>query len=317
MKISELKNVIREAIEEVTAELSQNISEGEVQEFRQHMLKRLRSMPKYKNASPATVNRVVDMLVAAWQGGDKRIAEMWTGWESKELKEGAQASINASVSKAEMQKLVQMAAPYKLSHKVDGASGHVVFSGDQGQLDAFVNHALESDLDVAFDDTISATGMLREHDETDLSNPEEAKEVELAKQLQDLVNKLLVMHGVGEEESEETPEGEEEVSAEEPAQKEPMAEAEETEEAPEASSEEADMEDPSENEEVQIARQIKSIADQILAMHGVSDEEPAGEEEAPESEEAPVEEPEKLTEKKQPKKTKAKAALAKKNSKKK
>jgi hypothetical protein len=51
------------------------------------------------------------------------------------------------------------------------------------------------------------------HDETDLSNPEENKEVELAKKIKNLADELLTMHGVegeegeegGEKEKEETP----------------------------------------------------------------------------------------------------------------
>jgi hypothetical protein len=35
-----------------------------------------------------------------------------------------------------------------------------------------------------------------DHDETDMSNPEENKEVELAKQIKKLASELLTMHGV-------------------------------------------------------------------------------------------------------------------------
>ena len=41
-----------------------------------------------------------------------------------------------------------------------------------------------------------------EHDETDLSNPEEKREVELANQITKLANDLLSMHGVKDEEGE-------------------------------------------------------------------------------------------------------------------
>jgi hypothetical protein len=44
-----------------------------------------------------------------------------------------------------------------------------------------------------------------DHDETDLSNPEEAREVELAKKIKELANELLNMHGA----EEASPEGEE------------------------------------------------------------------------------------------------------------
>ena len=45
-------------------------------------------------------------------------------------------------------------------------------------------------------------GQDEEHDETDLSNPEENREVELANKIKKLANELLSMHGVKDEEGE-------------------------------------------------------------------------------------------------------------------
>ena len=42
-----------------------------------------------------------------------------------------------------------------------------------------------------------------DHDETDLSNPEEAREVELAKKIKELAKELLTMHGAEEGEKED------------------------------------------------------------------------------------------------------------------
>lgn len=62
-----------------------------------------------------------------------------------------------------------------------------------------------------------------DHDETDLSNPEEKEEVQLAKQIKELAEKLLAMHGVSEEGEaeeggEEGEEAGEEETEEQPAQ---------------------------------------------------------------------------------------------------
>ena len=45
-------------------------------------------------------------------------------------------------------------------------------------------------------------GQDEEHDETDLSNPEENREVELANKIKKLANELLSMHGVKDEDGE-------------------------------------------------------------------------------------------------------------------
>lgn len=95
-----------------------------------------------------------------------------------------------------------------------------------------------------------------DHDETDLSNPEEKKEVQIARQIQDLVKKFLEIHGVSDEPSAE--------EMTDDSQEEPVV--------AEAEGKEADMENPEENEEVNIARQIKDLANELLGIHGISDE---------------------------------------------
>ena len=110
-----------------------------------------------------------------------------------------------------------------------------------------------------------------DHDETDLSNPEEKKEVQIGRELQGLVSQLLSMHGVTDEKEEEG--GEEpapDAGNEEPQQdSEPIAEAEGDEPA---AGEEADTDNPAENEEVEIAKKIKALANELLAMHGITDD---------------------------------------------
>jgi hypothetical protein len=98
---------------------------------------------------------------------------------------------------------------------------------------------------------------MEDHDETDLSDPEEKKEVQIGREIQALVYQLLAMHGVvdGEEEKEDGEDTEQEDS-------EPIAEADE----------EADADNPAENEEIEIAKKIKNLANELLSMHGITDD---------------------------------------------
>ena len=87
MKRTELKNLINEAINEVVKEaIGLGVAEGDVGSFRQHVINRLSKMVKYKN-NKAALSAAVEKIMALAQGGDKRVCEMWTAWESKQVKE--------------------------------------------------------------------------------------------------------------------------------------------------------------------------------------------------------------------------------------
>lgn len=74
------------------------------------------------------------------------------------------------------------------------------------------------------DDAEGSEEQNAEHDETDLSNPEEKREVELAKQIKTLADQLLSMHGVeGEEGAEEkSEEGDMEVDVSDETEESPV-----------------------------------------------------------------------------------------------
>ncbi len=122
-------------------------------------------------------------------------------------------------------------------------SYRVKFTAPQGQLDAFVDMLAQEDgIDFHEAAVAEADGVEtpeesptepapdaqeEPHDEADMSNPEESKEVELALKLKDIVNQLLAMHGKGEEDQkapEEPSEPADEVDLEEPSE-EPVKEA--------------------------------------------------------------------------------------------
>jgi len=153
MKKSELKALIREAVEEVMNEFSplvvaekQQLHEKAPPDFPKALHDKL--LKQYKDDESKAYATMWKIFYAK-KNGHKKIDEMWTAFENKSL-----------------------------------------------------NEAEEKDQD-------------EEHDETDLSNPEENREVELANKIKKLANELLSMHGVkdkeGEKEESEEKESDEKV----------------------------------------------------------------------------------------------------------
>jgi len=131
--------------------------------LRQHVMSRLSKLPKYKG-NQAALNAAVNKIVSLAQCGDPRVCEMWTAWEGKmnEASSG-QGTITASIPNEDIQAVTEIAQRYQLKDEVDATTGQIVFTGEQGQLDAFVSHVLDAGYEVDFDREISATGMLKEN----------------------------------------------------------------------------------------------------------------------------------------------------------
>lgn len=159
MKISELKQLVREVVEELASELDQKKDIGGL---RQHVTARLAKLPKYKG-NQAALNAAVNKIVSLAQCGDPRVCEMWTAWEGKmnEASSG-QGTLTASIPNEDIQDIVELAQQYQLIDEIDPVTFEIVFHGENGQLDAFVNHVLDAGYEVDFDREISATGMLKE-----------------------------------------------------------------------------------------------------------------------------------------------------------
>lgn len=138
MKKTELRNLVREAIEEVMKEFAplgvadeSRLDEKAPPHFPRALEKKL--LAQYKD-TPQKAYATMWKIHKAKNEGNERVCEMWTAWENK---------------------------------KDENSSSEV------------------------------------DHDETDLNNPEEKKEVDLAKQIKKLADQLLSMHGVEDDESEE------------------------------------------------------------------------------------------------------------------
>lgn len=145
MKRSELKDIIRESVEEVMNEFAPLgvADESKLNEKTKHKFPpKLAAaiVNKYSHQGKEVPEKVQAAIAERMQNGDKRVAKLYEMW--------------LSTTEAEEQETP--------------------------------------------------------HDETDLSNPEENKEVELAKKMKELANELLAMHGVTDEEGEESEESGEE-----------------------------------------------------------------------------------------------------------
>ena len=166
MNKSELRSLIREAVEEVVQEfaplgvadegtLNEKAPPGFPKKLQDKLLK------QYKDDEDKAYGTMWKIFYAK-EKGHKKINEMWTAWEDGE---GAD---------------------------VEGGSA-------------------EQNAD---------------HDETDLNNPEEKREVELAKQIKTLADQLLNMHGVEGEEGadEKSEEGDKEVDVSDDTEEAPLKE---------------------------------------------------------------------------------------------
>lgn len=151
MNRAQLKQLIREAVEEVMNEFAplgvadeSRLDEKAPPHFPRALEKKL--LAQYKD-TPQKAYATMWKIHNAKNEGNERVCEMWTAWENKSMNEAEETAPEAT-------------------------------EAPEGEA---------------------------EHDETDLSNPEEAREVELAKKIKELAAELLSMHGAGEA----APEGEE------------------------------------------------------------------------------------------------------------
>lgn len=150
--------------------------------LRQHVMSRLSKLPKYKG-NQAALNAAVNKIISLAQCGDPRVCEMWTAWENQSpVNEEAggeitvKATVEANVYPIAPEDIEKIAEQYQLVPNWKGSPLEfgfnnvefvnrysVTFTGPQGQVDAFINHMVEEGDGIEFDDTVSATGSLKEN----------------------------------------------------------------------------------------------------------------------------------------------------------
>lgn len=220
MKRSQLKALIRETVEEVlaisplgVADEVQQLNEKSPPDFPKALHDKL--LKQYKGEEDKAYATMWKIFYAK-KKGHKKIDEMWTAWENKGMTEQAGGTITV---KANVQNNVYPMTSEEIEAAVKKYGVQIKFLGDaafgtstsdsysftltgpSGQVDALVDK-LSEDNGIEFQDAT-----LKEHDETDLSNPEEKREVELANQIKKLAAELLSMHGAEGEESEKSEDG--------------------------------------------------------------------------------------------------------------
>jgi len=113
MKRHELKSLISEVINEVVGEaIGLGVAEGD-DGIKQHIIQRLAKLPKYR-ANRSALNAAVEKILAAYRGGNTRVAEMCSSWQN--------------VNEADSGKKVNQQIADLL------AQGHKVFSGAVGRI---------------------------------------------------------------------------------------------------------------------------------------------------------------------------------------
>lgn len=209
MKISSLKQVIREAIDEVVAELNQT-NESAPPNFPSALEKKL--LKQYSD-NPSKAYATMWTIHNKKNEGNQRVCEMWTAWEEKSLKEAADEEMDmenpAESKEVELaKKLKSLADELLVMHGVGDESA----PEDDAVAPEPVNSPADAELKEQDEE---------QHDETNMESPEESKEVQIAREVMNIASELLSMHGASEEES-----GEEDVDdMGEPTQAEKLAEA--------------------------------------------------------------------------------------------
>lgn len=217
MKRSELKSVIREAVEEVMKEFAPLgvANEGMLNEkappnFPKALHDKL--LKQYKD-DESKAYATMWKIFHANNSGHKKVNEMWMGWENKSRDESYDPD---DVERQDYERNIArhnrknpQRFPCPSCGEEDALSAWEKSKGYQCKSCADAEEGtgyLGENKEVKKEEIEQETP----HDESDMNNPEEAKEVELAKKMKALADELLSMHGVTDETAEEKPEGEEE-----------------------------------------------------------------------------------------------------------
>lgn len=204
MKKSELKELIRSVISEAIGlgVAETNMNESAPPDFPPALEKKL--LKQYKDV-PQKAYATMWKIHNAKNEGNQRVCEMWAAWESKGMNEvaGEQTAVIALIDNnvfpmgSDEIETIADEHGVKMKYLRDAAFGtdtlksyHVKFSGESGQLDSFVDRLAQED-GIEFRDT----KLEESHDETDMNNPEEKREVELAKKAKAAAEEILKMHG--------------------------------------------------------------------------------------------------------------------------
>jgi len=179
MNRSELRQIISEAVEEVMKEFSPlGVAEMQLNEkapprFPKKLHDKL--LKQYKDDKSKAYATMWKIFYAK-KKGHKKVNEMWMAFEND-------SGVTKTTSKIDIPTIsLDMSDQIYRQDMANRNKKKPSLEDLEDEADRKRGWALESKNE--------------DHDETDMSNPEENKEVELAKQIKKLASELLTMHGV-------------------------------------------------------------------------------------------------------------------------
>jgi hypothetical protein len=210
MKKSELKKLIKQIVTEAIGlgVAETNLQESAPPDFPPALEKKL--LAQYKDV-PQKAYATMWKIHNAKNEGHAKVNEMWAAWESKGMNEavsGMNVAYIAHVDNTvypmtgdEIAAIVQKHG-VKMEWTGNAKFGKVwddertkyyefKISGPTGEVDSLVDE-LSQENGIDF---VPTAKLGESHDETDMSNPEEKREVELAKKAKEAADAILKMHG--------------------------------------------------------------------------------------------------------------------------
>jgi hypothetical protein len=208
MNKSQLKQLVRHIIKEAIGlgVAESNLDESAPPNFPSALEKKLLS--RYKDV-PQKAYATMWKIHNAKNEGHGKVNEMWAAWENKSMNEAdenvtVRATVQNNVYPITSEEIETVVKKYGVQIKFigDAAFGtetlrnySFTLTGPSGQVDALVNELSEYDLEQHAGIEFEDVKLEESHDETDMSNPEEKREVELAKKAKAAAEEILKMHG--------------------------------------------------------------------------------------------------------------------------
>ena len=206
MKKSELKKLIKQIVTEAIGlgVAETNLQESAPPDFPPALEKKL--LAQYKDV-PQKAYATMWKMHNAKNEGHAKVNEMWAAWEAKGMNEdvsGQNVAYIAHVDNTvypmtgdEIAAIIDSHKGVKMKWIGDAAfdtetlrNYRFKISGPTGEIDSLVDE-LSQENGIDFQNA----KLGESHDETDMSNPEEKREVELAKKAKEAANAILKMHG--------------------------------------------------------------------------------------------------------------------------
>lgn len=205
MNKSELKQLVRQIVKEAIGlgVAETNLQESAPPDFPPALKNKLLS--RYKD-TPQKAYATMWKMHNAKNEGHAKVNEMWAAWENKGMNEQAgenitvKAAVENNVYPITSDEIESVVKKYGVQIKFlgDAAFGTETLSnysftltGPSGQVDSAVEELSDEGNGIEFQDA----KLEESHDETDMNNPEEKREVELAKKAKAAAAEILKMHG--------------------------------------------------------------------------------------------------------------------------